>query len=414
MTVLQILLGLKLCLTMGSENMAPIAVSFILLSMLMWLTYVFTRAMRRRAFEIETLVFLLSTAGLAVTASSVPGDVLKHIVFLLAGVFMYFAVGWFIRNLNRAKKLRIPIAAAGLILLAVNMVLSEAVFGAKNWLTLFGFSFQPSEFVKIAYVFAGAVTLDRLFNRANLILFIGFAAACVIALALMSDFGTALVFFIAYIVIAFLRSGSIATVFLSVGGAGLAGFLAVTVKPYIADRFATWGHAWDFPFDGGYQQTRTMAAAASGGLFGNGAGNGWLKHITASNTDMVFGMICEELGLIMGVILIAVIIILAVYVIVYAAPARSSFYVIGAAASVTIMLAQLILNVLGCVDVIPFTGVTFPFVSKGGSSLIACWGLTAFIKACDTRQNASFTVRLPKRQKTAPVSQYEAEGGAVL
>ena len=324
MTILQLLLGLKLCLSMGAENMAPIAVSFISLSLIMWITYLITRAMRRRAFEVETLAYMLSTAGLAVTASSVPSDVLKHIVFLLAGIFMYFAVGWFIRNLNRAKKLRIPIAAAGLFLLAVNLVLSEAVFGAKNWLTLFGFSFQPSEFVKIAYVFAGAVTLDRLFNKANLILFIGFAAACVIALALMSDFGTALVFFIAYIVIAFLRSGSIATVFLSVGGAGLAGFLAITVKPYIADRFATWGHVWETPFDEGYQQTRTMAAAASGGLFGKGAGEGWLKHITAANTDMVFGMICEELGLIMAVILITVIIMLAVYVIVYAAPARSS------------------------------------------------------------------------------------------
>ena len=414
LTVFQILLGVKLGLTMGADHMAPIAVSFIAIALVMWLTYIFTRAMRRRAFEIETLVFLLSTAGLAVTASSVPSDVLKHIAFLIAGILMYFAVGWFIRNLNRAKKLRIPIAAAGLILLAVNLVLSEAVFGAKNWLTLFGFSFQPSEFVKIAYVFAGAVTLDRLFNRANLILFIGFAAACVIALALMSDFGTALVFFIAYIVIAFLRSGSIATIFLSVGGAGLAGFLAVTVRPYIADRFATWGHVWDFPFDEGYQQTRTMAAAASGGLFGNGAGNGWLKHIAAANTDMVFGMICEELGLIIGVLLILVIVILAIYVIVYAAPARSSFYVIGAAAAVTLMLAQLILNVLGCVDVLPFTGVTFPFVSKGGSSLIACWGLMAFIKACDTRQNASFTVRLPKRVKTDIREQYVPEGGDVL
>jgi len=417
LTVFQLLLGLKLCLTMGEEHMAPIAVAFLSLAALMWLTYIFTRAMRRRAFEIETLAYLLSTAGLAVTASSVPSDVLKHIAFLLAGVFMYFAVGWFIRNLNRAKKLRIPIAAAGLLLLAVNLVLSEAVFGAKNWLTLFGFSFQPSEFVKIAYIFAGAVTLDRLLNKWNLILFIGFAGACVIALALMSDFGTALVFFAAYIVIAFLRSGSIATVFLSVGGAGLAGFLAITVKPYIAARFATWRHAWDFPFDSGYQQTRTMAAAASGGLFGVGAGNGWLKHITAANTDMVFGMICEELGLVIAVLLIAVIIVLAIYVVVYAAPARSSFYVIGAAAAITLMLAQMILNVLGCVDIVPFTGVTFPFVSKGGSSLIACWGLLAFIKSCDTRQNASFTVRVPKKQKKQPVQPVQpmpGEAGAEL
>ena len=77
--------------------------------------------------------------------------------------------------------------------------------------------------------------------------------------------------------------------------------------------------------------------------------------------------------------------------------ARSSFYVIGACTASAILVIQTILNCLGTVDVMPFTGVTFPFVSNGGTSMIGAWGLLAFVKAADTRQNASFAVRLSKK-----------------
>jgi hypothetical protein len=173
---------------------------------------------------VETLAFFLCSLGMAVASSSAPGALYRQVVFLVMGLGLYFAVGWFLRDLDRAKKLRWPIAGAGLALLAVNVALGGTVFGAKNWLEIGGVSFQPSEFVKIAFVFAGAATLDRLFARRNLLLFVAFAGACLLALAAMSDFGTALVFFVAYLVIAFLRSGDFATVILSVAGAGFAGF----------------------------------------------------------------------------------------------------------------------------------------------------------------------------------------------
>ena len=78
---------------------------------------------------------------------------------------------------------------------------------------------------------------------------------------------------------------------------------------------------------------------------------------------------------------------------------RSSFYTIGACTAASIMLAQTILNVMGTVDLLPFTGVTFPFVSNGGSSMISAWGLLAFVKAADTRQNASFAIRLNRKRE---------------
>ena len=222
---------------------------------------------------------------------------------------------------------------------------------------------------------------------------------CVILLALMSDFGTALIFFVTFLVISFMRSGSIATVALAVAGAGMAGFLMFTIKPHVKQRFSIWGHVWEDVFDRGYQQTRALAAGASGGLFGKGAGNGWLKDNFAANADTVFGMLCEELGLIVAICAVLAILALAFFAVRTSAHGRSAYYSIAACATASMFMVQMALNVFGSVDILPFTGVTFPFVSRGGTSLLSCWMLLAFIKAGDTRKGASFVVKAPDAKK---------------
>ena len=269
---------------------------------------------------------------------------------------------------------------------------------AKALLTIAGFSLQPSELIKVAFIYVGATSLNRMFRSKSILLFIAFSAICVGGLALMGDFGSALIFFATFLVIAFMRSGSIATVLLAVTSAAMAGTLVLSIKPHVAQRFATWGHVWEDVSGAGYQQTRALSAAASGGLFGQGAGCGWLKNIFAANTDMVFGMLCEELGLIVALCAMLAIIALAIFTVKNAAQGRSSYYVIAGCATVTLMLVQMSLNVFGALDILPFTGVTFPFVSKGGSSMLSCWMLLAYIKAADTRRGASFVVRLPSRK----------------
>ena len=372
--------------------------SFGTLSITMWCYYLIMRSIRRTGFEVEAIAFFLSTLGLSVVASSVPEEMTKQIFLTIAGIIMFVILGWWLRDLARAKKLRWAAGFFAMALVAVNLTISQEVFGAKNWIYVAGFSLQPSEFVKIAYIYAGAATLDRLFIGRNLFLFIAFSAVCVGALAIMGDFGTALIFFLTFLVISFLRSGNLATVFLAVSGAGLAGFLMFTIKPHIAQRFATWGHIWESVNDAGFQQTRALSAAASGGLFGVGAGEGWLQSIFAADTDMVFAVVCEELGLIVALCAVLAVIVLAAFTVKNAAQGRSAFYVIAACAAVSMLMVQMGLNVFGSLDLLPFTGVTFPFVSKGGSSLISCWAMLAFIKASDTRRNASFSVKLPSRR----------------
>lgn len=397
LSVFQLFLLLQHALS-GNEHLTQVALAFAALISLEWFCFSSMRLLGRSGFEVETLAFYLSSLGMSVAASSVPGELYKQILLAVAGVALFLLTGWWLRSLRRVTAVRGFAAIAALGLLAVNVIFSEEILGARNWLSFGGYSFQPSEFVKVLYLYVGASTLDRLYRRRNLFVFMAFSAVCVIALALIGDFGAALVFFVCFLVIAFMRSGSIATVLLAATGAGLAGVLAASIKPHIAQRFASWGHAWVDIYGAGYQQARAMSAAAAGGLFGKGAGAGWLKNIVAADTDMVFAVVCEEQGLIVALCMVLAVLTLAFFAVRSARYGRSAWYAIAACGAMAMLLTQTALNVFGAMDLLPFTGVTFPFVSRGGSSLLSCWMLMAFLKGSDTRKDASFVVspmRLP-------------------
>lgn len=419
LTVFQVLACLQLIAAAGTEASCALPLTFLGLTAVMWIYYGVLRATRCVGFEMETIAFFLSTLSLAVTASSAPGSLVKQFAAIVLGLGLFVAAGLCLRDLNRVKRLRWMAAAAAIGLLAVTLVLGSRVFGAKNWIILGPLSFQPSEIAKLCYIFAGSATLERLFRRRNLALFIVLTGACIGCLGLMSDFGTAAVFFVTFLVIAYLRSGDFATLSLICGGAVFGAGIIMKFKPYILSRFASWGHAWENASVGAaYQQTRTMSAAASGGLVGMGAGNGWLHRIPAGDTDLVFGMLCEEWGLVIAVMAVLSVAVLAVFAVRACRVGRSSYYIIAACAAGSLLVFQTCLNVFGSVDLLPLTGVTLPFVSNGGSAMMSAWGLLAFLKATDTRENASFAIRRgparavteEARRRTEPVREDEFRG----
>ena len=419
LTVFQALTALQLTISEGENATVMIPLTFLLLTGVMWLYFLTLRALRRVGFEMETIAFFLSTLSLAVTSSSNTPALFKQFLCVVLGLALFLVLGVFLRNLDRAKKIRWLMAAGAIGLLSLTVVLyllglTGTKYGAANWLTIAGISVQPSELAKICYIFAGAATLDRLFRKRNLGLFILLTGVCLACLAYMSDFGTAAIFFVTFLVIAYLRSGDFATLSLICGGAVFGGLMLVTVKPYILRRFAAWGHAWEQASDGGFQQTRTMSAAASGGLIGVGPGEGWLHRVPAADTDLVFGMLCEEWGLIIAVLAVLCIVALAVFAVRSCRAGRSSFYTIAACAATSLLVFQTTLNVLGSVDILPLTGVTFPFVSNGGSSMLSSWTLLAFLKAADTRSNASFAIRPQDRHSASWLGNLiPAKGGRV-
>ncbi len=356
-----------------------------------WLYFAFASfVLRIHNFELEMIAFAFSSVGLAIVGSIYPGAVLKQFLALVIGVVGFCFLTVILRHIDTMKSLRWVLAGASILILGLTLILAETTNGAKNWLSLGGISIQPSELVKVAFIFVGAVTLEKLQSIKNLSMYIVFSAICVGELFLMYDFGTALIFFFTFVVIAFMRSGDIKTLSLVCFVAALGAVLILILKPYVASRFSTYLHVWEYMDEGGYQQTRTLIYSASGGLFGLGLGNGELRNIFAASEDLVFGVVCEEFGLIMGFLIPLTYGAIAVWAIFNAKKTKSTFYAIAGVGAIAMMLFQTMLSIFGITDLLPLTGVTLPFVSKGGSSIISSFCLFAYIKTLDTRTFASF------------------------
>lgn len=350
----------------------------------------FYTAMHRRNFELELIAFFLCGTGLSVIGSISPSACFKQFLFIFAGMIIYIIMVFLLGNLELCMKLRLPVAVLAILLLLVNLVIAKTTHGARNWITIGGengITFQPSEFVKIAFIFVGAATLEKIQTSKNIFAFIGFSIACVGALILIKDFGTALVFFITFLIIAFMTSGDIKTIILAIASAVLGAGIVVKYKSYVTARFSVYRHIWesDFYNKSGYQQTRTLVGMASGGLLGLGIGNGNTRKVFASTTDLIFGVISEEWGFIFAVLVVLSFVGIAVSALINSIASRSTFYSIAAVAGAGMLLFQTALNIFGITDVLPLTGVTLPFVSQGGSSMICCWAVLAYIKASDVR-----------------------------
>ncbi|MBQ8228892.1 MAG: FtsW/RodA/SpoVE family cell cycle protein [Clostridia bacterium] len=345
--------------------------------------FVATAFFNQKHTELEVIGFFLSGIGLTVCASVDSGYAIKQAVAILLGLLVFIVMVAVLRRSDIVMKLRTPVGILAIGLLALNIVLAETTNGTLNWIEIAGISVQPSEIVKLAFVFVGAASLDKLQRTRSITKYIIFAVVCVGFLFLMRDFGTALIFFFTFIIIAFMRSGDFRTIALICAGAVLGAIMIIYFKSTVAARFATYRHIWDDMYGKGMQQTRTLIYSASGGLFGLGIGKGKLKGTFASTTDLVFGMICEEWGFILALAIMLIFALLVIYAVKTARDTRSAFYAIAACAASGMLLFQMSLNIFGVTDLLPFTGVTLPFISRGGTSMLCSWGLLAFIKSAD-------------------------------
>lgn len=373
-------------LSEDSENFSELLIYFAVMIIAEWVYYFIFSIVQNRHVSLEMLAFALSSVSLFITASVSPSKAKVQFLAIIIGITLYIAMVMYMKNTTRTNAIRIPMAIIALGVLAFTLVFASYTNGAKNWIYIGSVSIQPSEFIKLAFIYVGAATLDKLQSTRSLTAYVIFAVACVGLLGLMSDFGTALIYFATFIMLAFLRSGDVRTIVLICTAAVIGGILILTLKSYILDRFASYRHIWEHMYDsGGYQQTRTLIYAASGGFFGVGLGNGHLRDVFAAAEDLIFGLVCEELGMLTGFLIVFSLILLALAAMYNAKFSRSSFFTLAACAASGMLIVQTALNVFGVTDFLPLTGVTLPFVSRGGSSMICSWGLLAFIKAADSR-----------------------------
>ncbi len=385
-SVVHALLGFQL--TFGTGEFRPDGlVIFAAIFILSWLFYIVSvKILNRVSFEVETIGILLSGIGIMLLS----GRTVLHVVTQFAsfgiGLIVFIFLIWFMSDLERVTKFRLFFAIGSILFFVVNLVLGSTINGSTNWIMIGPISVQPSELIKIGFIIVGASTLDRLQTKKNIGEFILFAMICMGFLFVMRDFGSALIYFVGFLIIAFMRSGNLRTIALIIAAAAIGAVMIIYFMPYVAQRFAGWTNVWDHVNDSlGYQQVRTLTYMASGGFFGMGLGNGFLHYVAAAENDLVFGLMTEELGLIMGLCVLLAISLFTMYAKADATKTRSAFYSICACSAAGFLLFQTALNVFGATDVLPLTGVTLPFISMGGTSMISVWGMLAFIKASDER-----------------------------
>ena len=341
--------------------------------------------LRRTSFELEALALFLTGIGVILLVRQVERSAYVQLIAAVVGMVIFCIIIKLIENPDKINKFRLPLMIIAVLLLLTSIVFGKVTKGAANWIYIGFISLQPSELVKVIYIAIGASALDVLQTKRKLIEFIIFSVICVGLLALMGDFGTALIFFVTFLLIAFMRSGDFKTIILALAAAVFGVTIVLRFKPYVADRFKAWRHAWQYAQAEGYQQVHVLTFIASGGLFGVGIGNGFLKQVAASESDLVFGVVAEEMGVIVAITLALAVALLVIYARAITTRSRSTFYSISAGCAAGLLVVQLSLNIFGATDILPLTGVTFPFISCGGSSIMSCWGLLAYIKAADER-----------------------------
>ncbi len=387
LSLLQIIMGITLSLRYSAEINPIIPISFTALIAGEWIYFIALRGLKNSKMLMELCILYLSTVGLAVCSTAAPDRLFKQVICYVVGFGGYLAFTLFLKSGYKKSVFQAIAMIASLILLYITAFFGSEINSSKNWLSIGSFSFQPSELCKVAFVFAGCTTLYIAISSKKIQWgFIIYSILCMGALALMLDFGAVAIFFIGMFVLLSLRlTNPVITGGICIGFGAL-GLAVIAVYPYILRRFEVWLHAWEYANAGGYQQTRTMIAAASGGLLGVGGGNGYLSSITASETDLVFGIVCEEWGSVMGITVAFCIVMLGLYAYKLAKNSVSLFYSCGVCASAVMLVFQSALNIFGSLDILPLTGVTLVFISCGGTSIISAFLMMSFYKAAEIAQ----------------------------
>ena len=205
LTALQVILSACYAWGQSPDVTAAVIFGFGGLAFAGWLLMMLCSVWGRAAFEAEILALYLCTLGMCVIASVCPEEAYKQLFAVLLGVALYAVLGRMLRDPERAKKFRYAFAIAGLLLLWVTFLFGKVFNGAKSWLIFENFSVQPSELAKISLIFAGCTAMDRQKNKWELLAFCLYGILCCLCLGLSNDFGTALVFFLVFAVLALCR-----------------------------------------------------------------------------------------------------------------------------------------------------------------------------------------------------------------
>lgn len=295
----------------------------------------------------------------------------KQFLFLMMGSIAMLVMIRMIRRTRDFGKTNWFFMAMTIALLLSAPILGRTVGGARNWIQLGPISVQPSEFAKILFIVVSAYFLSTRSNLKSFIPYIGFTAACVMIQVVAKDLGSALLIGGTFLIMFYAATGRTLLTLLGIGVLGGGAVASYHLFSHVRTRVQVWQDPWAFYDTSGYQIVQGLIALASGGLFGTGLGLGMPSVVPANKTDYIFTVIGEEFGIIVGVLVIAFYMIFIVRGMLIAIDTDNTFDALVVFGCTTMLALQSFIIIGGVIKLIPLTGITLPFISAGGSSLIS-------------------------------------------
>jgi len=344
------------------------------------LSYLITRYLIIKLLEVQEvllfdLVNMLLAIGLIWLYRIEPQYAIRQLIFAILAYTMYFLVFYLLnyiyKKIDLKKDYSIYLGLFILTILIVTQIWGIEIYGSKNWLEIFGVRFQPSEFLKIFFIIYISAILSKGLNKNTLIYSSSSIIIIVAFFALQKDLGSALIFFAVYLIMLFIIDDKLYPTIISAISAIIMAVASYYVFGHIKSRIEAWLNPWKYISDKSYQVTQSLFAIASGGLVGTGLYLGYPKFIPAVHTDFIFSAICEEVGIISGIIIVLILCMVTIIGLNYSKNSKKTLNKLICLGLSSITGIQTLIIVSGVLNIVPITGITLPFVSYGGSSLIS-------------------------------------------
>lgn len=323
---------------------------------------------------------MLLCAGLIMLTRLNYASAVKQFVFAAAAIAVSLAVPVIIRKFKKLAEWKKIYAIAGIVSLGVVAVLGQVSYGAKLGFSIAGISIQPSELVKIIFVFFVASSFKMSLEFKNVVVTTALAAFHVLILVLSKDLGAALIIFVVYLVMLYVATRQPLYIVAGLGAGSVASVGAYYLFGHVRTRVIVWRDPFASYDNGGYQVAQSLFAIGTGSWFGMGLYQGEPEMIPVADSDFIFSIICEELGLIFALCIILICVSCYVMFLNIAMQLHNMFYKLVALGLGTCYIFQVFLTIGGVTKFIPSTGVTLPLISYGGSSLISTMIMFAIIQ----------------------------------
>jgi len=333
---------------------------------------VLTRAiyLKINQLTVNNMCMLLSIGFIIIARISLAKAISQFKIVIVA-MIIGMIIPYFVHKIRLLKYLTWIYAMIGIAALGIVLLVGAVTNGSKISYGILGYTFQPSEFVKIVYVFLIASLLYESDHFLNIVISALLAGTHVIILVLSRDLGSALIFFVVYVCLVFIASKNYIYLILGIFSGCTAAIIAYQFFSHVQVRVQAWQNPWDDLAGTGYQITQSLFAIGTGSWFGLGLGQGTPSSIPFVESDFVFSAVAEEMGVIFAVCMLLICLSCFFMFMKIASQLKDRFYSYIAAGLGITYIFQVFLTVGGGTKFIPLTGVTLPFISYGGSSILS-------------------------------------------